>query len=98
MEAGIFWFFIILVGMTVFAVMFGGLPKRWLDLKEKQLDNAASLAADRAVKQTAQVEQLEQRMRVLERIVTDRGLAVAEEIDRLRDHRGIEDLRQEEAR
>lgn len=33
----------------------------------------------------AQTERLEQRVRVLERIVTDRGMALDEEIERLRD-------------
>ena len=42
-------------------------------------------AAEKAAQYAAQTERLEQRMRVMERIVTDRGLDVAEEIEKLRD-------------
>ena len=40
--------------------------------------------AEKAAQYAAQTERLEQRVRVLERIVTDRGIAVADEIDKLR--------------
>jgi ABC-type nitrate/sulfonate/bicarbonate transport system substrate-binding protein len=47
---------------------------------DPELDKVAEKAAQYA----AQTERLEQRVRVLERIVTDRGIAVADEIDKLR--------------
>jgi hypothetical protein len=45
------------------------------------------MVAEKAAQYAAHNEQLEQRMRVLERIVTDKGIAVADEIERLRDDR-----------
>ena len=42
------------------------------------------MVAEKAAQYAAQTERLEQRVRVLERIVTDRGLALSDEIDGLR--------------
>jgi predicted house-cleaning noncanonical NTP pyrophosphatase (MazG superfamily) len=42
--------------------------------------------------QSARIEELEDRMRVLERIVTDRGFDVAHQIEALRDERRVEEL------
>ncbi len=61
--------------------------KSWIKLKEKQLEAMNSLTAEKTAQYAAHTERLEQRMRVLERILTDRGLTVAEEIDALRDRR-----------
>jgi hypothetical protein len=77
-------FFMIVVGIPVIAGVGLDMFKRWLKLKERQLDQAATLAADRAAAQTAHVERLEQRMRVLERIATDKGNHLAAEIEDLR--------------
>lgn len=57
----------------------------WLQLKERQLELSSSVAAEKAAQYAAQTERLEQRVRVLERIVTDRGHDLAGEIERLRD-------------
>ena len=54
-------------------------------LKERQLATEASLVAEKAAQYAAQTERLEQRVRVLERIVTDRGQDLAGEIENLRD-------------
>lgn len=43
------------------------------------------MTAEKAAQYAAQTERLEARVRVLERIVTDRGIDVAQEIDKLRD-------------
>ena len=43
--------------------------------------------AEKAAQYAAHTERLEQRVRVLERIVTDKGIVVADEIERLRDER-----------
>ena len=84
---GVFWFFMIVVGIPVIGGIAADMFKRWLKLKEKQLDHAASLAADKAAAQAAHIERLEQRMRVLERIATDKGNALAAEIEDLRGDR-----------
>lgn len=67
------------------AAIFAGVVKRWLSIKEKQIEALKHQAADKAALHAAQTERLEQRVRVLERIATDRGIDVAEEIERLRD-------------
>jgi len=45
------------------------------------------MTAEKAAQYSAQTERLEARVRVLERIVTDKGIDVSDEIDRLRDER-----------
>lgn len=80
-------FFAIVVGIPVVLGVAGDVIKRWIKLKERQLDHAAALAADKAVAQAAHIEKLEQRMRVLERIATDSGTDVAAQIEMLRDDR-----------
>ncbi|WP_420822584.1 hypothetical protein [Sphingomonas gei] len=59
--------------------------KRWLKHKEAMTQVIAAQTAEQAAQYAAHVERLEQRVRVLERIVTDRGIAVADEIEQLRD-------------
>lgn len=58
---------------------------KMIEAKEKQLLVQTNMTAEKAAQYAAHVERLEQRVRVLERIVTDKGLALSEEIDRLRD-------------
>ncbi|WP_173426222.1 hypothetical protein [Sphingomonas hengshuiensis] len=66
--------------------IFGGVVVRpLLRLWERKMEIEAGLAAEKAAQYAAQTERLEQRVRVLERIVTDRGIAVADEIEKLRD-------------
>lgn len=66
--------------------IFGGVFLRpWFKLKEKQLATEASLVAEKAAQYAAQTERLEQRVRVLERIITDRGHDLVGEIENLRD-------------
>lgn len=59
--------------------------KRWLAHKEKTMEIMAGQTAEKAAQYAAQVERLEQRMRVLERIATDRGADLAMQIEDLRD-------------
>ena len=73
----------IVVGIPVMLGIGADMFKRWIKLKEKELDRAAHLATDKAAAQVAQIERLEQRVRVLERIATDHGGALAAEIESL---------------
>jgi hypothetical protein len=43
------------------------------------------MTAEKAAQYAAHVERLEQRVRVLERIITDKGVALSDEIEQLRD-------------
>ena len=81
------WFFVIVVGLPVVLGVFGDSFKRWLKYRERLLEIEAQMTAEKAAQYAAHTERLEQRVRVLERIVTDRGIGVADEIDRLSDER-----------
>ncbi|MGZ8346758.1 MAG: hypothetical protein ACXWUP_06565 [Allosphingosinicella sp.] len=59
--------------------------KALLKHREKRLEIEARMTAEKAAQYAAQTERLEQRVRVLERIVTDRGILVSDEIEGLRD-------------
>ena len=52
--------------------------------KEKQLDAQARLTAEKAAEYAVSNNELEQRVRVLEQIVTDRGAETAAQIEALR--------------
>ncbi len=78
-------FFFIVVGIPVILGVGGDMYRRHLKFKEKQLEAISSETAEKAAQYAAHTERLEQRMRVLERIVTDRGIEVADEIEKLRD-------------
>ena len=59
--------------------------KMWLKVKEKQIESQSTLAAEKSAQYAAHVERIEQRLRVLEQIVTDRGVETAAQIEALRD-------------
>ena len=87
MDATMIVFFIIVVGIPVLVGVGGDVVKRWIKLKERQLELTSSQTAEKAAQYAAHTERLEQRVRVLERIVTDRGIDLADEIERLCDDR-----------
>jgi hypothetical protein len=78
-------FFFIVVGIPVIAGVLGDMYKRHLKFKERQLELLGNQTAEKAAQYAAHSERLEQRVRVLERIVTDKGMIVADEIESLRD-------------
>lgn len=59
--------------------------KMWLKVKERQLEQQSTMTAEKTAQYAAQTERLEARMRVLERIITDKGVDLADEIESLRD-------------
>jgi len=65
--------------------IFAGVIKRWFSLKERQLELTSQGTAERAAQYAAKTERLEQRVAVLERILTDRSTDLADEIERLRE-------------
>jgi cell division protein FtsX len=75
----------IVVGLPMILIFGQPLIRRLIDHREKRMEIEARLTAEKAAQYAAQSERLEQRVRVLERIVTDKGIDVADEIDRLRD-------------
>jgi len=85
MDGNMIAFFLIVVGLPVILGIGSEMFKRWLKYKEAMSKVIASETAEKAAQYAAHTERLEQRVRVLERIITDRGVAVAEEIEQLRD-------------
>lgn len=73
----------IVVGIPVIGGLWVGHQKEKMKLRERELEILGSQTAERAAQYAAQTERLEQRVRVLERIVTDSGRDLAAEIDRL---------------
>ena len=84
--ARIFVVFIV-VGLPVLLIFGQPFLKRLLEHREKRMELEARMTAEKAAQYAAQTERLEQRVRVLERIVTDKGIDVADEIEKLRDQR-----------
>lgn len=79
-------------GDVLLALIVIGLPSillifafsRFFRFREKQLDVEAMAAAEKAAQYVASNTQLEQRVRVLEQIVTDGGAQTAAQIEALR--------------
>jgi len=66
------------------------MARRFFAFREKQLEVETRLAAEKAAQYAASNMELEQRVRVLEQIVTDGGAQTAAQIEALREHRRIE--------
>ena len=70
--------------------IFGGVFIRpWFQLQHRRMELDAQRIAEKAAQYASGTEQLEQRVRVLERIVTDKGMDLSDEIERLRDQRPL---------
>jgi len=82
-----FWIVFVVVGLPIVCGIGYAAFEAWLKHKEKMAKALTAETAERAAQYAAHTERLEQRMRVLERIVTDKGIVVADEIERLRDER-----------
>ena len=76
---------VLAVGLPVTLATVGEIVKRQIKFKERRLELMADKTAEKAAQYAAHVERLEQRMRVLERIATDKGVDLAERIEGLRD-------------
>lgn len=79
----------IIVGLPVLLGVGGEMLKTWLKHKERMAAALNAQAAEKAAQYAAHTERLEQRVRVLERLATDRGVDVANEIELLRDARPL---------
>ena len=66
--------------------IFGGIFVRpWMQLRQRKMELEAQMVAERAAQYAAHSDRLEQRVAVLERILTDRSTQLGDEIERLRD-------------
>jgi hypothetical protein len=83
----------LLIPIMALAIPFVAIwTKHRKEVMQMQIDSAADRTAERAAQYATRVQELEDRVRVLERIVTDGGYDVAKQIDALRDQRRVEDL------
>src|SRR5215208_5280009 len=72
----------IVVGLPVLLLML--IANRFFKLRERKLEVEAGMAAEKAAQYASRSTELEQRVRVLEQIVTDRGAETAAQIEALR--------------
>jgi hypothetical protein len=75
--------------IPIVAIIANLIIKPLIKLRERRMEIEVAMTAEKAAQYAAHTEHLEQRVRVLERIVTDRGADLAGEIDRLRDERPL---------
>ena len=68
----------------------------WLKHREKveqmRINSTIQVSTEKAAQYVGRVDELEDRVRVLERIITDRGYDVATQIEALRDQRRVDEL------
>jgi hypothetical protein len=73
---------LIAVGFPTMLVIY--MAHRFFSFREKKLEIEAGSAAEKAAQYASRSTELEQRVRVLEQIVTDRGIDTAAQIEALR--------------
>lgn len=61
-------------------------------MAEMQVGATAEQTAEKAAQYVGQIQRLEDRVQVLERIVTDRGYDIATQIEALRDQRRVDGM------
>ncbi|MCP3734423.1 hypothetical protein M9979_05965 [Sphingomonas sp. RP10(2022)] len=83
----IFMLAFVVIGLPVILGIGSEMFRRWLKHKETMASALNAQTAEKAAQYAAHTERLEERVRVLERIVTDRGVDLAREIEDLRDPR-----------
>lgn len=82
----------ILVPLAPFLMVVGIVwVKSHARLEEKRIAATAENSAEKAAQYSSRITEMEDRIRVLERIVTDGGYDVATQIEALRDTRRVED-------
>ena len=73
--------------LMVLGIVWIGSQKK---LEEKRIAATAESSAEKAAQYVSHTAELEKRVQVLERIVTDRGYDIATQIEALRDTRAVE--------
>jgi hypothetical protein len=76
---------LIVVGLPIMMLFY--MAHRFFRFREKQLEVGARSAAEKAAQYASRSMELEQRVRVLEQIVTDNGVETAAQIEALRPKR-----------
>jgi hypothetical protein len=82
-----------LIGLVVVVMIFSiPLLTLWTRHRKEVMQMQVDLTAEKAAQYATSNKALEDRVAVLERIVTDRGYDVATQIEALRDQRRVEEL------
>ena len=89
MDPGIIGVFIPIIALSIPIIAIWTKHKQ--KIAEMQISATADHTAEKAAQYASHVKELEERVRVLERIVTDGGYNVATQIEALRDTRRVED-------
>jgi hypothetical protein len=76
----------IVIGLPTIMIML--IANRFFKFREKKLEVEALNAAEKAAQYASRSAELEQRVRVLEQIVTDAGAQTAAQIEALREPKG----------
>ena len=79
------------IGLPIIFLMM--IAHRSFRLREKRLEIEAGMAAEKAAQYASRTHELEDRVRVLEQIVTDGGMQTAAQIEALRDRPRIASAR-----
>jgi hypothetical protein len=74
---------LIIIGLPV--IILGLVISRWLRVKERRIELEAGRAVEKAAQYAASNAELEARVRILEKIVTDGGYQTAAQIEALRE-------------
>ena len=74
----------LLIVVAIPTMLLAYMARRFFAFRERQLDAETLLAAEKAAQYATANAQLEQRVRVLEQIVTDNGVETAAQIEALR--------------
>jgi hypothetical protein len=81
----------ILVFLIPIIAILSNVVTKWIAMKEKQLEITARTAGEQAAQYAAKIERLEERVAVLNRIVTDRNEGLTAQIESLRDTPALPD-------
>lgn len=80
------------ISCGLLAIVGGVFVKPWIKYKQEQLKVQTQMTAEKAAQYGAHTERLEKRVRVLERIITDKGFDLANQIEDLRDAAEVKEL------
>jgi hypothetical protein len=77
--------------LAVLLVLGGPVLAIWTKHQQKMAQMQVAATAEKAAQYASHSRELEERVRVLERIVTDKGYDIGRQIEALRDTRQVED-------
>ncbi|MGI9375151.1 MAG: hypothetical protein ACR2PC_03470 [Tsuneonella suprasediminis] len=89
MDAGTIGVFIPIIALSIPIIAIW--TKHQSRMAELRVNTTADATAEKAAQYASKVQALEDRVRVLERIVTEKGYDVATQIEALRDQRNVDD-------